>query len=256
MADFSLPLILALSGVAFLAGLVDAIAGGGGLLQMPALLAVGLPPHVALGTNKGASVFGAVASFRKFWSAGLIEKAWLPLLLAGGFFGSLLGAQAQLYVDSNSLKPLVLALLCVAAIAIALLKPSQNNRPASTAANGLAKATAVSVALGAYDGFFGPGTGTFLIVIFSSVFHFSLARASGNAKAVNLASNLAAVGLFSLRGTIVWKVSLPMAIGQIAGATLGARLAVKKGAPLIRAILLLVVFALVMKIGSDLWRSA
>jgi uncharacterized protein len=255
MVDLSLFQILTLSGVAFVAGLVDAIAGGGGLLQLPALLAMGIAPHFAFATNKGASVFGALASFRKFLSQGLVDLRWLWRLIAGGLLGSLAGAALLIQVSPQALRPLVLVLLFLSAIAVVALKRPEHEEDVPAVPHATTKATCIATALGAYDGFFGPGTGTFLIVLFSSVLKLSLPKASGNAKAVNLASNIAAVALFSLQGTLLWRVSLPMAVGQILGATLGAKLAIRRGAPLIRLVLLGVVVALIFKLSLDIVKS-
>jgi uncharacterized protein len=247
--------VFALIGVAFAAGMVDAIAGGGGLLQMPALLAAGLPPHFALATNKAASVFGAATSFRRFYQAGLMKRGWLLPLFGGALVGSWLGARLLLVVSNDRLKPVILVLLTAAALAVFFLKPAvkpENTSPPLS--NELAKATLVAFTLGAYDGFFGPGTGTFLILIFVFFFALSLPQASANAKTVNFASNIAAVATFAVNGLVLWKVSLPMAFGQLAGAHFGARLAIRNGAVLIRRVMMAVVFALLIKVGFDVWR--
>ncbi len=255
MTELSIPTVLALIGVAFAAGMVDAIAGGGGLLQMPALLAAGLPPHFALATNKAASVFGAATSFRRFYQAGLMKHGWLVPLFGSALLGSFLGARLLLYVSNERLKPLILILLTAAALAVFFLKPkAQPTTPSPARVNELGKATLCAFTLGAYDGFFGPGTGTFLILIFVFFFALTLPEASANAKTVNFASNLAAVATFAYSGTVLWKVSLPMAVGQLAGAHLGSRLAIRNGAVLIRRVMMFVVAGLLLKVAYDVWR--
>ncbi|MBX3209954.1 MAG: TSUP family transporter, partial [Labilithrix sp.] len=187
---------------AFGAGLVDAIAGGGGLVTVPVLLAAGLPVPVALATNKGQASFGAVSSFASFWTKGGIDRARVPLAFACGFIGSLAGARVLLLVKPEPLKPVVLVLLLAAAGIVAYpRKPKTGHaRPWAMLALG-----PIAFALGFYDGFFGPGVGSMLIVAFVMVFGDTVTRASGNAKVVNLASNLAALLLFSLKGAVLWR---------------------------------------------------
>lgn len=242
--------LLALS--AFAAGLVDAIAGGGGLLTVPSLLAAGLPVQIALATNKGQASFGAVSSFASFWSRGGIDRRRAPWGFACGFLGSLAGARVLLLVKPEPLKPVVLVLLILAAAFVAWPRKPRDGKPHDWAMIALVP---VAFALGFYDGFFGPGVGSMLIVCFVLLFGDTLTRASGNAKVVNLASNLAALLLFSLRGAVLWKVALPMAAANAAGAFVGARLAVKRGDEFVRVVVLVVVAALVVKIALDLLRS-
>ncbi len=277
--------IAALTLVAFAAGLVDAIAGGGGLLTVPALLAAGLPPHLALGTNKGQSVFGSGAALVRFWRGGLIDPARARVGFPLGLLGSALGAALVLAVPSDRLKPIVLVLLAAAALFIGLRRsprsaprdgahspgggdsgggtstpaaapPPQVTAPPHTAPNREAArpvlAGLIALAIGAYDGFFGPGTGTFLIVAFVALLGDGLARASAGAKVVNFASNLAALGLFAWRGVVVWPVALPMAAGQLCGAWLGAHLAVRRGDALVRRVAVLSALALAVKLALDL----
>lgn len=249
--ELPLTTILALTGVAFLAGVIDAIAGGGGLLTVPALLTAGLPPHLVFGTNKGSAVFGSGAAFWRFLRAGLVDRSRARWLFPLGFVGSLGGAALLLLIDPKVLKPLVLVLLVGAGIVVAFVRPGeQKEQPPPTRA--LLKASVIAVCIGAYDGFFGPGTGTFLIIAFVTVLHLTLQQASANAKVVNFASNLAAMLLFVFKGLVVWKVSVPMAIGQFVGGTVGAQLAVKGGDRLVRRVVLGVVLALVGRLGYDL----
>jgi len=246
------PQVLALLVLAaFAAGLVDAIAGGGGLLTVPSLLAAGLPPQIALATNKGQACFGAVSSFASFWTKGGIDRKRAPYGFVCGFLGSIGGAQVLLLVKPEPLKPIVLVLLVLAAAFVAWPRKPSKGEPHAWAMIALFP---ITFALGFYDGFFGPGTGSMLIVAFVLVFGDSMTRASGNAKVVNLASNLAALALFSLRGVVLWKIALPMALANATGAFVGARLAVRKGDRFVRVVVLVVVAALVLKILWDLLR--
>ena len=241
-----------LTGAAFVAGLVDAIAGGGGLVALPALLAAGLPPHVALGTNKGQAVFGAATSAISFWRRGVVDRDRAPLGFAAGFVGSLLGAMGVLAVPLAPLRVVVIVMLVVAA-AVVLARRNVDARPRqmTTGARNAALA-GIALVLGAYDGFFGPGTGSMLVVAFAVVFGDALTRASGNAKIVNLASNIAAVLLFAYHGVVLWSVALPMAAANALGAATGAHLAVRNGDRLVRAVVLVVVAAIVVKLAVDL----
>jgi uncharacterized membrane protein YfcA len=253
--DVSPLAIAALSGVACVAGFVDAIAGGGGLLTVPALLTAGLPPHVAFGTNKGQSVFGSLAALVRFWRAGLIDRPRARVLFPLGLLGALAGAALVLWVKPEVLKPMVLVLLVLAGAVVAFVRP-----PAMSAAlpprAAVLEGALIALVIGAYDGFFGPGTGTFLILAFVTVLRFSLQQASANAKVVNFASNLAAVLIFASRGVVLWQVAVPMAAGQALGGAAGAQLAVKGGDRVVRRVVLLVVVALVARLGYDLWRGA
>lgn len=251
MIDSVIPL-LALT--AFFAGLVDAIAGGGGLVTLPALLAAGLPPHIALGTNKGQAVFGAISSAVSFWRRDAITRSRAPLAFACGLGGSLLGALAQLAIDPKILRPLVLGLLVLAAGIVAWprkVDPAKHHALPHAVLYG----ALIALGIGFYDGFFGPGTGTLLIVAFVLVFGEPLTRASANAKVVNLASNVAAVLLFAYRGTILWRISLPMAAANAFGAYVGTHLAVRGGDRFVRVVVLVVVCALVAKLLFDLGQS-
>jgi len=237
---------------ALAAGLVDAIAGGGGLLTLPALLALGLPPHAALGTNKGQAVFGAVASFWAFWRKKGIDRDRAGVGFALGLVGSVLGAILVLAVRPEPLKPVVMVLLVVAA-AVVLARGYVRAEPRKLL-HPLRAAALIALGLGAYDGFFGPGVGSLLIVAFMLVFGDGLTRASGNAKVVNLASNAAAVAIFAWRGTILWELALPMALANAAGASIGANLALSRGDRFVRVVVLVVVCALVAKLGLDMVR--
>ncbi len=246
--------IAALCAAALAAGTVDAIAGGGGLLTLPALLAVGLPPHQALGTNKGQSVFGTLAALVRFDRAKLVDRDRARITFPMGIAGAAAGAGLALLVPGETLRPLILVLL-VAIAAFLTFRPRGASVPEGPVTAPGTKAAAIAVAIAAYDGFFGPGTGTFLILAFVGVLHLPAARASADAKVVNFASNLAAVAVFTSRGLVVWEVALPMALAQIAGGALGAHIAVRRGDALVRRVVLLVVVALAAKLAWDLHRG-
>ena len=250
----SMMIVALLCAAAFGAGLVDAIAGGGGLVTLPALLATGIPVPLALGTNKGQAVFGAVTSAASFWGRRALDRERALLGFAAGFAGSWLGARAVLAVPVRPLRIVIIVLLLVA-VTVVLLRRNVRPRP-HTFTPGQARAALIAIALvlGGYDGFFGPGTGSMLVIAFATVFGDSLTRASGNAKIVNLASNLAAFTLFASRGTILWHVAIPMAVANATGAATGAHLAVRNGDRLVRPVVVVVVLGVVIKLGFDLLR--
>lgn len=244
-----LPTLCALVGVAFVAGGVDAVGGGGGLLSVPALLLAGLPPHAALGTNKGQSVFGAAAALLRFIRARAVPFGRARWMFPLGFLGSLAGAWAVSRLDPKVLTPLVMILLAVAAVVLVAVRPrAGGERPRATLVGG-----GIALAIGAYDGFFGPGTGTFLITGFTAFLGLTLVQASAEAKVVNFASNLAAVTLFACQGRVLWAVALPMAAGQAIGGWLGAQVAVRGGDRVVRWVVVTVAAALLVKLGAGLF---
>jgi hypothetical protein len=233
---------------ALFAGTVDAIAGCGGLITVPALHLAGLPAHVALGTNKGQSVWGALAATIAFWRADRVDRRQalfaFPLALAGSFGG----AELQLVLSNKVLDPIVIAMLIGAAVLLLVKKPT---RDADAPEPHWWIAGTLSLVIGAYDGFFGPGTGTFLIVGFVALCGRSLVHASADAKVVNLASNIAAFIAFARAGTIVWDIALPMAVGQLCGGIIGTHFALRGGARIVRIMVLLVSASLIIKLGWD-----
>ncbi|MGE6756497.1 TSUP family transporter [Corallococcus interemptor] len=255
--DVSAVKLVLLCVAALSAGFVDAIAGGGGLITLPALLTAGLPAHVALGTNKGQSVFGSGAALVRFARAGLVDWKLAKVAFPFGLMGAFVGAALVLLLKPEVLKPLVLVLLIAVAVFLAFRRtpPRRDGVEPSPRPRAQAIGALIALCIGTYDGFFGPGTGTFLIVAFSSLLGHGLARASADAKVVNFASNLASVTLFTLRGVVLWKVALPMAAAQFTGAWLGAHMAVKGGDRLVRVVVLGVVAALVLKLGHDVWQG-
>lgn len=231
------------------AGTVDAIAGGGGIITVPALLAAGLPPHQALGTNKGQSFWGAGMSLATFWRAGRVDRKQAAFAFPLGFLGSLGGVTAVIAIDKDALKPVVIAMLIGAAVLLVIKKPARD-QDAARAHWWIA--ALLALVIGAYDGFFGPGTGTFLIVGFVALCGRSLVHASADAKVVNFASNLAAAAVFAKNGLIVWQIALPMAGAQMCGGFIGAHLAMRGGERIVRGVVLCVSGALIIKLVLDL----
>ena len=244
----SIEVIALLTLAALFAGTVDAIAGGGGLVTVPAFLAAGLPADLALGTNKGQSVWGSLAATIAFWRAGRIDRRlamWsFPLAVLGGTIGSRL----LLLVSNEVLRPVVLAMLVAAAIVLAVKKPTGTEHSPRRPAVFLIAA----LVLGTYDGFFGPGVGTFLIVTFVSWCGRTLVDASADAKVVNFGSNVGALVTLALADRVEWRVALPMAVAQLCGGMLGAHVTMAGGARLVRIVVLCVSGALVARIAYQL----
>jgi uncharacterized membrane protein YfcA len=241
--------IVLLALTAFGAGIVDAIAGGGGLITLPALRAAGLPYHLVLGTNKGQSVWGSGAAMVAFWRAGRVDRRQALYAFPLALVGSAAGATLVSGISEQTLGPIVIGMLIGAAVLLVVKKPVRDD---DAPIQRWWAAALLAFVIGAYDGFFGPGTGTFLIVGFVALCGRSLVHASADAKVVNFASNLAAVAIFASRGSIVWKISLPMAIGQLTGGVVGAHFAMRGGARVVRAFVLLVSSALIAKLVYNL----
>lgn len=251
--------IATLALTAFAAGTIDAIAGGGGLLTLPALLAVGIDPHHALGTNKGQSVFGSLAATIAFARAKRLDAARARWTFPAGLVGAFAGAALVLLVDPKTLKPLVLVLLVAAALVVVLRRPPapgvEDARLPIPRGRARTLALVIALGIGAYDGFFGPGTGTFVILAFVLWLREPMTQATANAKVVNFASNLAALTVFAARDQVDWSLALPMAGAQLAGGWVGTHVAVRGGDRLVRWVVLAVVVALCGKLALDLVRS-
>jgi hypothetical protein len=238
---------------AFSAGLVDAIAGGGGLIQLPALL-IGLPQASTvevLGTNKVASVFGTTASALTYRRRVKTDAIFLVTMALPAFFGSVLGALSASLIPTQSMRPIVFVLLVSVAIytwrkpdlgSIEALRYQKNKRFLISAIAGLV--------IGFYDGIFGPGTGSFLMLILIYL-GFAFLSASAIAKVVNVSTNLGAILVFGLHGAILWQVGLVLAMANVVGGLLGARLAIRGGSTLIRKVFLFVTVALIIRVGID-----
>lgn len=238
-------LILALVG--FAAGFIDSIAGGGGLLSVPALLLAGLSPAEALGTNKAQSLFGSGSATLAYASKGHVDHRELKLSFALSAGGSACGALLATLVSADFLK----AFLPVLLIAIALyfaVKPDVSDLPGRERVRPALFAATIVPAIGFYDGILGPGTGSFFMLAYVALAGLGLLKATAQTKLLNFASNIGAFAVFALSGVIFWKIGIAMGIGQFIGARLGAGLAMKNGAKLIKPLLVAVCIALSAKL--------
>jgi uncharacterized membrane protein YfcA len=236
-------LLLMLVAVAAVAGFVDAVAGGGGLLALPALLWAGLPPIQALATNKLQGSFGTFAAAAHFVRHGHADLRRLAPAIALTFIGAAAGTLMVQRLDSEFLSRLVPLLLL--GFAIYFLFSPRLARQDRRRRTGLAAfAVLVGCGVGFYDGFFGPGTGTFFAAGFVLLLGYDLTRATAGTKVLNFTSNLASLLFFAAAGEVLWTVGIAMGLAQTAGAMLGARMVIRHGARLVRPLLVLVSVAL------------
>lgn len=239
----------------FLAGFVDSIAGGGGLISLPSYLMIGLPVHFAYGTNKFTSSAGTLFSAVRFAGSGKIHFKSATVSALCALLGSYLGAEAALALDDRYLQYCLIVMLPLITILVATRKNfGESSIFTLSEARVIVLSLISGLVVGAYDGFFGPGTGMFWILIYTSFFGFDMTTASGNAKIVNLASNIAALAAFILGGKVVFQIALPAAAFGILGNWIGSGLAVKKGARVIKPAVLCVAALLFIKICIDLFK--
>ena len=246
--------LLIVSLASLLAGFVDSIVGGGGLILVPALFATFPTAHPAtlFGTNKGASVWGT--AFATWQFSRRVEMRWAALLPAAGagFVASFGGAWLVTVMSPDYLRKL-LPLVLLAVLIYTVLKKDlgRSHIPRFSGAREQWVAAAVGALIGFYDGFFGPGTGSFLVFLFVRLLGYDFLSASASAKLVNTATNLAALLLFVAKGHIWWHFVLAMALANVVGSLLGTRLALKHGTGFVRVVFMVVVTALILKTGYD-----
>lgn len=257
------PAVLAFLVVAAgLAGWVDAVSGGGGLVQLPALLVglPGAPPATVLGTNKLSSIIGTTAAAITYRRAAVTDVGTAVPMAVAAFVGSACGAAVATHLPGTFFRPLALLLLLVVGgwtLARPALGEAQELRWHGGEAHGRHRVAAVSMggAIGLYDGVFGPGTGTFLVFGLVLLLGYSFLNASAIAKVVNVSTNLAALIVFAASGHVLWALGLTMGVANLAGGVIGARTAVRKGSGFVRVVFLVVVAALLLKLGYDLLRG-
>ncbi|OCC24745.1 hypothetical protein MB02_04510 [Croceicoccus estronivorus] len=244
--ELELWVYVALTATCVVSGFIDAVAGGGGLLTMPALLSAGLPPHLALGTNKLQSVFGVSMAARTYHGKGLLEirpnLGTAICVVAAAAIGSLT-VQA---LDSSVLQ-LVVPILLVLCAGYVLLSPRMDD---SDRHHVLSRKGYMPVAggIGFYDGFFGPGTGSFLTTSLVALRGMGLTRATALSKLFNISSNIGSLAMFALGGKVIWTLGLCMALGTMAGSWLGSHSAIRYGAQLIRPLLVVISLALTARL--------
>jgi uncharacterized membrane protein YfcA len=250
MEKLSVDVLLFLVSAGFISAFVDSVVGGGGLISLPALLMVGINPAIALGTNKMASVMGSCTSTLSFLRSGKIDIKLVKYLFPLSFLGSVAGVFAVQLIPSQFLKPLVVVMLLVVTVYTFTKKDWGNTSTYRGASRKIFILSSLcAFAFGFYDGFFGPGVGSFLIFSFLLV-GFDFVVAAGNAKALNFASNIAAVITFAYFGSINYLYAIPMGLSMIAGAMAGSSLAIRRGTAYVKTLFL---FVSVLLIGKQVW---
>jgi uncharacterized protein len=241
---------LILFGLALLAGFVDAIAGGGGLITIPALLWAGLSPVESLATNKAQAVFGSGSATIHFMRKGMIAPRGAAFSVACTFVGAALGALLVQQIDSAALQRLIPILLVGFALYF-LFSPRVSDLDSHQRLGTPAFAMTVGFGVGFYDGFFGPGTGTFFAMGYVALLGYNLRRATAHTKLLNFTSNLAALIFFTMGGHVVWMFAASMAVGQLIGAWLGSHLVLKHGAVVVKPILVVSSILISLKLIRD-----
>ncbi len=250
MENISIDIILFLVFSGFIAAFIDSVVGGGGLISVPALLLTGISPTMVLGTNKISSVMGSLTSSISFLKSGKIDIHLIKFLFPLSFIGSVLGAITVQQIPSHFLKPLVVIMLII----VTIYTFTKKEWGTTSTYQGMNKkkmylSGLIAFVIGFYDGFFGPGAGSFFIFSFLMI-GFDFVIAAGNSKALNFASNIAASLTFIYFGSVNYYYAVPMGLSMIVGALVGSKLAIRKGAAYIRPLFL---FMSILLIGKQIW---
>ncbi|MEU9029314.1 TSUP family transporter [Streptomyces sp. NPDC048383] len=257
MPDISTTMIIVLCVAAAAAGWIDAVVGGGGLLLLPALL-LGLPhahPATVLGTNKAVAIVGTAGAAVTYARKAPVDVRTAVRIGLAALAGSMGGATLAGGISKDALRPLIMVVLVVVA-AVVIFKPGFGAAPSAapvTRGRVLLTIALAGLGIGFYDGLIGPGTGTFLVLALTALLHLDLVTASATAKIVNTCTNAGALAMFAHQGMVLWQLAALMAVFNLAGGMIGARMALKKGSGFVRGVLLTVVGALVVKLGFEQW---
>jgi len=231
-----------------LAGFVDSIAGGGGLIALPVLLSVGLPPSLALGTNKFQGSFGTLSASYNFIRKGKVDlkNSWVGIVFT--LVGAGAGAGLIQHLDPSFLKNLIPVLLMIVFV-YTLLNKQLGFAPSDARMSQRGFFILFGLGLGFYDGFFGPGTGSFWTAALLVLLGYDMTRAAGTTRIMNFTSNIVALGIFIVGHNVLYRAGICMAVGQIIGARIGSTLAIRNGARFIRPLFLVVVFLTIARLG-------
>ena len=238
----------------FLAGFIDSIAGGGGLIATPAYMLAGLPMHSVLGTNKAMSMFGTSVAAWKYIKSGNINWRAALVAAAGSFAGSAIGSQVALRINADTLKTAFVFLLPLVAIFVIFGKKKSADDAQQEVLTGTkfyVVAFIVGVVTGAYDGLIGPGAGTFMIIGFSTFVGLDYIKSGGCANVVNVASNVSAFISFVTAGHVIWAIAIPAAVFSSAGNYLGSGYAIKYGSKLVKKVMIVVLIGIFIKLAID-----
>ena len=252
--EFDIVKFLILAVFCFIAAVVDAISGGGGLISLPAYFAVGFPPHMALGTNKLSAFLSTFASAFKFWKAKKINVEIVSKLFAFSLAGAAIGVKTAVSIEPKYFKPIsFVTLILVFLYTLKNKNIGEVNYYKGTTPKTLLIGKIMAFSLGFYDGFLGPGTGSFLIFCLIKIFKLDFSSASGNTKILNLSSNFASLVVFAFLGKLNWIYGLSIAVVMTFGAIIGSRLAILKGNKFIKPVFLVVTSILILKMSYEIF---
>lgn len=232
----------------FLAGFIDAIAGGGGLISLPAYMLAGLPPHIAIGTNKLSSAVGTTVATAQYISKGFMVWRLAVPAIVFSLIGANIGSNLTLLVPENVFLIIMLIALPVIAIYVFTHKSLSNPFEPEITTRVWVVVLASAFFIGMYDGFYGPGTGTFLMLLLTGAAHLTTRQAAGITKAINLSSNVMSLTVFLINGTVLLPLGLTAALFSIAGNYLGARSFIKKGDAIARPAIITVISIFIIKV--------
>lgn len=246
---FSVEILIFMVFMIGLAGFVDAIAGGGAIISLPAYIFAGFPVHLAYGTNKFTATSGIIISSIKYFKSGFVEIKIALVAAIGSFIGSALGTQIVLMISATTLKKMLLIILPAIAIIMMFKRDFKDDgdKDLKFTRKKAVLAFIVGVLVALYDALLGPGSTTVAIFAFNSLIGYDLKHSNGNAKILSLSSNIAGLATYMLSGLVYYQIAIPCAIANIIGANLGSRLVIENGAKIVRPVMGLVIIALIGK---------
>ena len=252
MFEVTLSTFLIVCPLTFLGGFVDAVAGGGGLISLPGYMIAGLPPHNAIATNKLSSGMGTAVATGKLAKSGYIPWKKAALCIVMAFIGSSAGANLALMVDADLFKKLMLVIIPLTAVYVTRTKTMDGEPEPIGPARSAARACVVALVIGVYDGFYGPGTGTFLILLLSGFARFRLGEANGVAKSINLTTNLASLAVYLLNGKVIILLGLAGGVFGIIGNYIGVTFFEEKGSKAVKPIMIVVLAVFFIRILTEI----
>ena len=234
----------------FVAGFIDAIAGGGGLIAMPAYMMCGMPIHYVYGCNKFQCAFGSTAATLKYFKSGCLDIKTAAVSAITSFLFSMLGTKIILYLSDAQIRSMLMIFLPLSAVLVIFIKNAWNYEAKTQPLNlrNIILALITGMTIGLWDSLYGPGCGTIALLLFTILFHYDVRTSSGNAKAVLIVSNYTALLSYIFSGNVLYVIGIPCAICNMLGNYLGATFAVKNGAKIIRPIMICVVVVLIVKL--------
>lgn len=254
MEILSVGMFIFVIGTAGIAGFIDAVAGGGGVITLPAYMFAGIPPHNAYAINKLAAVTGSVTAMIKYLKGGAVDIKVALIAAAGSAVGGLVSAGVVMLLSDRVLEILVFIAIPLVALAMILHKndPDGEHALRKLTFGKVMTATGIGFCIGAYDGLVGSGVGTFAIIAFASIMHYDYLTAGGNSKVINVASNAAALATFIVNGLMIFSIAIPCAAAAFCGSWIGSKLALKNGAKIIRPMMFAVVAMMMIKMIYDM----